>query len=303
VARRHFALAALAVLLILGLSSLPAYAQATRTWVSGVGDDANPCSRTAPCKTFAGAISKTAVRGVISVLDAGGFGAVTITKSITIENEGFNGGILVAGTNGVTVNAGAGDVVILRGLTLHGVGSGLDGIKYLAGGALHVENCTINGFATNGIEMTVGGELYVVDTLIRNIGGFGILVNTSTGKAVLDRVRVDNAAAAGIRVQGGATASIRDSMSAGNQANGLVAALGSRVSVEHSVFTGNGETTGASGVRATDANTVILLSNTTITFNGIGISTASGGLVSSFGNNQNSGNGLNGAPSGLIAQQ
>jgi hypothetical protein len=65
-----------------------AQAQATRTWVSGVGDDANPCSRTAPCKTFAGAISKTAPCGEISVLDPGGFGAVTITKSITINGTG-----------------------------------------------------------------------------------------------------------------------------------------------------------------------------------------------------------------------
>ena len=62
-----------------------AHAQATRTWVSGVGDDANPCSRTAPCKTFAGAISKTAAHGEISVLDPGPYGAVTITKSITLR--------------------------------------------------------------------------------------------------------------------------------------------------------------------------------------------------------------------------
>src|SRR6266576_2121330 len=79
-------------------------AQATRTWVSGVGDDANPCSRTAPCKTFAGAISKTAAGGEISVLDPGGFGAVTITKSITIDGTGNLGGILAAGTTGIRID-------------------------------------------------------------------------------------------------------------------------------------------------------------------------------------------------------
>src|SRR4029077_10913147 len=84
----------------------PASAQATRTWVSGVGDDANPCSRTAPCKTFAGAISKTAPAGEINVLDPGGFGAVTITKSITISSEGFEAGVLVSGTNGIVISAG-----------------------------------------------------------------------------------------------------------------------------------------------------------------------------------------------------
>src|SRR3984957_15015789 len=91
------ALAALAGSLFLGASA--ANAQATRTWVSGVGDDANPCSRTAPCKTFAGAISKTAAAGEIDCLDPGGFGALTITKSITIDCLGLSESVLVSGTN------------------------------------------------------------------------------------------------------------------------------------------------------------------------------------------------------------
>src|SRR5258707_9763468 len=113
-----------------------AQAQASRTWVSGVGDDANPCSRTAPCKTFAGAISKTAAGGEIDVLDPGGFGAVTITKAITIASEGAGeGGILVAGTNAITINAGINDVIILRGLQIDGgpIGSNsLNGVKFFA---------------------------------------------------------------------------------------------------------------------------------------------------------------------------
>src|SRR4051794_7035359 len=121
-----------AVAALLCLSSV-AQAQATRTWVSGVGDDANPCSRTAPCKTFAGAISKTAAGGEISVLDPGGFGGVTITKSISIVAEGGEGGILAAGTFGVTVNAGVNDVVNLRGLIIEGAGTGLIGVRFLAG--------------------------------------------------------------------------------------------------------------------------------------------------------------------------
>src|SRR5574339_373052 len=91
------------IVLTLGVSG-PLHAQATRTWVSGVGDDANPCSRTAPCKTFAGAISKTATAGEINVLDPGGFGAVTITKSITIDGAGAQASILAANTNGVIIN-------------------------------------------------------------------------------------------------------------------------------------------------------------------------------------------------------
>src|SRR5437870_8198838 len=101
-----------------------ANAQATRTWVSGVGDDLNPCSRTAPCKTFAGAISKTAAGGEIDVIDPGGFGTLTITKSITIDG-GIGSGwasILAAGTNGIIVNASSTSVVTLRNLSINGAG-------------------------------------------------------------------------------------------------------------------------------------------------------------------------------------
>src|SRR5215468_648585 len=143
-------IAALALCL---LSTTLAQAQATRTWVSGVGDDANPCSRTAPCKTFAGAISKTATGGEIDVLDPGGFGAVTITKSISIEACCI-AGVLVSGTNGIVVQAPAGSNVVLRGLTFDGLGTGLAGIKFNSGSALYVEDCTINNFTAMGIDFS-----------------------------------------------------------------------------------------------------------------------------------------------------
>src|SRR5215218_8955642 len=102
----RFAKLAPALALLALIIPASASAQATRTWVSGVGDDVNPCSRTAPCKTFAGAISKTAAGGEINCLDPGGFGGVTITKSLTISCEGVTGGTLVSGTNAIVVNAG-----------------------------------------------------------------------------------------------------------------------------------------------------------------------------------------------------
>src|SRR4051794_15937188 len=128
-----------------------ASAQATRTWVSGVGDDANPCSRTAPCKTFAGAISKTAAGGEIDALDPGGFGAVTITKSITLNGAGTNASTLAPTQNGIIINAGAGDTVVLRNLYLQGAGSGLVGVKVLAAASVLIDNLRIAGFAT-GVE-------------------------------------------------------------------------------------------------------------------------------------------------------
>ena len=129
---RFLFILALAVAGFFGASTGASYAQATRTWVSGVGDDVNPCSRTAPCKTFAGAISKTAAKGEINVLDPGGFGAVTITKSITIRSE-VEAGISAPGTNGIIINALATDKVVLEGLDIDGFGTGLDGVKILAG--------------------------------------------------------------------------------------------------------------------------------------------------------------------------
>ena len=134
------------VVLALIVSAGSANAQATRTWVSGVGDDANPCSRTAPCKTFAGAISKTAAFGEINVLDPGGFGAVTITKSISIISKSFEAGVLVAGTNEIIVNVASTDRVVLEGLDIEGLGSGLNGVWVLGSGRIYIRKCRISRF-------------------------------------------------------------------------------------------------------------------------------------------------------------
>src|SRR4029453_784595 len=141
---KRLALSAFAVFAVCVFFASLAHAQATRTWVSGVGDDVNPCSRTAPCKTFAGAISRTAAGGEINCLDPGGFGGVTITKALTIDCVHIVGGVLASLTNGIVVNAGLTDRIVLRGLDIHGVGNGFDGIKFIAGGSLH-EDSVISG--------------------------------------------------------------------------------------------------------------------------------------------------------------
>src|SRR6476646_9957201 len=151
----------LSLLAITVLGTTVMYGQASRTWVSGVGDDANPCSRTAPCKTFAGAISKTAAGGEIDALDPAGYGAVTISKAITIDGGGGQvASVLVSGTNGIVVQAGANDNVILRNLRINGIlqaptGAGTNGIRFVSGKALHVENCNIFGFLQNGIDISL----------------------------------------------------------------------------------------------------------------------------------------------------
>src|SRR5437764_14346723 len=169
-------LAKIAPVLVLVALALPAAAsaQATRTWVSGTGDDANPCSRTAPCKTFAGAISKTAAGGEIDALDPGGFGAVTITKGMTIDGGGGQvASVLVSGTNGIVVQAGPSDVVILRNLRINGIGSGLNGVRFLSGKDLNLENCYIFGFTQNGIDiaLSASASAHVLNTVVKNNGG------------------------------------------------------------------------------------------------------------------------------------
>jgi hypothetical protein len=180
----------------MSLLSVPAHAQSTHTWVSGVGDDVNPCSRVSPCKTFAGAISKTATGGEISVLDPGGFGAVTITKAVTISSEGFEASVMVSGTNGIVVTAGPEDTVILAGLDIEGLGTGINGIRFVTGKQLYVIKCKIHHFATWGIDMensAAGARMVVNDSLITQNGGAntggGINVSgTANGLLLLDSV-------------------------------------------------------------------------------------------------------------------
>jgi hypothetical protein len=172
---------------MLALSAV-AQAQATRTWVSGVGDDVNPCSRTAPCKTFAGAISKTAAGGEIDALDPGGFGAVTITKNLTIDGTkgaGF-GSILASATNGVNVNDSATAspntiVVTLRNLSINGAGTtlGVNGINLTSGRRLNVEDCQIFNFSNAGINVNQSGATNNTGTFV-SVTGTSIY-NTNRG--------------------------------------------------------------------------------------------------------------------------
>ncbi len=156
-----------------------ASAQATRTWVSGVGDDVNPCSRTAPCKTFAGAISKTAAGGEIDCLDPGGFGGVTITKSITIDCAGVVGSALFAGaTSGISVN-GTDIVVTLRNLQINGAGTGQVGVRFVNGRRLILENVLVAQSAQTGVLVTAmagSGNLSINNSQIIN-GGNGVRVS------------------------------------------------------------------------------------------------------------------------------
>jgi hypothetical protein len=274
------------VAVVCGGASL-ARAQATRTWVSGVGDDANPCSRTAPCKTFAGAISKTAAGGEIDALDPGGFGGVTITKAITIDGSGTFASILVSGTNAVVVNAGATDRVVLRGLSINGIGTGLNGIRFLAGAGLHVEHCAIANFTGFGIDSVAAGSLFVDDTTIRNAGGGAISIVPPSGGAQAAVVggRLE-ASGFGIHVKGEALATVRDSTATSSAGPGFWAeGASAEMNVAGSVAANN-----QIGVQASDS-ALVRVSDVTVTHNSVdGLLAETGGRIVPFRDNQIAGN-------------
>jgi hypothetical protein len=310
---------ALFVFAALATASL-ASAQATRTWVSGVGDDANPCSRTAPCKTFAGAISKTAAGGEINVLDPGGFGGVTITKSISIIAEDVEAGVLVSGTNAIIINAGVNDIILLDGLDIEGLGTGLNGIRFLAGAELHIRNSSIRNFRAasagngHGINFEPSGtsRLFLDNVDVTNNGlgnnGGGILFKpglTGTASAVINNTRL-NRNVFGIKVEATSANTVKvvmtDTLSTQNFFSGITvngAVGGTQIFGDRVTSVNNGTT----GVQSNGANGIIRLSNSTVYNNGTGLQVSASGQIISNGGNHVRGNGTDGTFTGTEAAQ
>jgi hypothetical protein len=292
---------------ILAVSAM-ASGQATRTWVSGVGDDANPCSRTAPCKTFAGAISKTAAQGEISVLDPGGYGAVTITKSITIDGNGQVSSILAPLTNAVIINAAATDVVTLRNLSMEGLGTGLNGVRILSAAAVNIENCYIEQFTGFGVSVETSANIKVsiLDSHIANNGttaGGGIQVQNSAGQSSLSLLRSTLPRnRVGLLVKDRGRATVSGTTVSGSTAFGFHAqstAIAAEINLEDSVASNNT----SAGIRSEGALAVVRMSDVATIDNGAGMASVGGGQLISFGNNRNAGNGTAGAPTSTVPQQ
>jgi hypothetical protein len=290
----RFTLFALALTAFTLVVSTGAQAQATRTWVSGVGDDANPCSRTAPCKTFAGAISKTAKDGEIDALDDAGYGAVTITKSITIDGDGHLAGILAAGTNGVIINVtDVNDVrkaVRLRNLSINGAGTGLNGIKVLAAKSVYIERCLAYGFTVttnndgNGLKIDLAAttNVSVHDSVFENNANDGIRQNISAGtlNAFYEHV-VLGGNVRGLEALGG-TGNLSRSVVDNNSTEGVSVNNGAVVNAYSNLVTSNGN--GFNSINGT-----IRLGNNNVARNTIN-AFAGGGTYVTFGNNNVAGN-------------
>jgi len=279
--------------MILGASL--ASAQASRTWVSGVGDDANPCSRTAPCKTFAGAISKTAPGGEIDALDPGGFGALTITKAITIDGGGGQvASVLVSGTNGIVVQANAStDIVILRNLRINGIGTGLNGIQLNSAKGLIIQNCDIFGFTQNGINIIAPGSKVTVDnTTSSNNAGNGLNVLTTAITTVsIDHSRFEFNSV-GVNAANFSQVAVSNSVASENSSAGFVGSAASG-SAELDIFNSTAANNTFTGVQAGagGATSTVRVANVAVYGNPNGFAVGAGGSLRTFLNNFNSGGG------------
>jgi hypothetical protein len=276
------------------LSAVPASAQATRTFISGVGNDADPCSRTAPCRTFAGAIVKTFINGEINCLDPGGYGTVNITKSITIDCTGTLGSDLSSGTTGVIVNipVSVNDPtrsVRLRGITINGTGAsgavgtrtGIDGIRILQANSVFVEESVIAEFSQQGIEVAATNNVNLVlnDVTIRNTNVAGVTLATTAGQVVasFNNVRI-NGTPIGLSAANRVRASIRNVMLAHNTTGIQTSGVDNIVNADEMMIS-----FASTGVLASAGSTV-RISNSVITQNSTGLNANGGSIVSMSGN-------------------
>jgi hypothetical protein len=318
------------VVLTLAFASA-AQAQATRTWVSGVGDDANPCSRTAPCKTFAGAISKTFINGEIDALDPGGFGTLTITKSITLDGTGTLASVLASGSPaGLTVNLGAANAndplrtVRVRNLSINGTGSsgtigtrtGTRGINVSSLNTspvtLYVEDTVISDFSSEGILFNPsGGDLIVRNSTIRNCGTKGIMMDSASAAIVHGSIDKSGLVGnqEGLRAETNARVSAFDTNISDNTLNGVaILTVGgtAEINLHHCLVAHNkqhGVTVDGSGGGAVARLNDTMVVNNTGVVGGIGLRTVNGGQILSALNNVVDGNTSNGTVSGPVGKQ
>jgi len=308
----------------LAFSSL-AQAQATRTWVSGVGDDVNPCSRTAPCKTWAGAISKTAAGGEIDALDPGGFGTLTITKSIMVDGtagQGFGSTLNSGGINGFVINDSATATpntvkVVLRNISINGAGTtlGLNGIRFLAGKQLLLDNVTIENQSNHGIDMQVGvlAYMHLRNVRISNCGQNGVNVRATQNVNMVVGIETSSFYRNNVGVLGddNARITIQDSYADGNltsgyTANAITAGRLPVINIFRSVTANHNNSASSRGLQAggSAGGGQINLGNSAIHTNNQAFNVGAGGTIFTFGNNQISDNGapvgsLTAAPTGL----
>jgi len=289
-------------MIILGALQTGAHAQTPqmRTYVSGQGIDSNPCTVSSPCKTFQAAMAQTAAGGEIYVLNSANYGPVTINKAVTITSEGAVAGVLATSGVGITIEAGANDVINLRGLDIDGGKSGTVGIQFKSGQSLNIQKSVVRGFTNTGISFgpSTASNLHVADTTLTNNQSMGLLVTANGTSAVNGALNRVTAAANGVGIfaSGKASVTLTDTVAGYNNygvgANGSAAMMVRNATVSNNTI----------GIVA-DQGGVVRVGQSTVTANGTGLQSSNGGQVQSYGNNNVSGNTVDGTPSSTLALQ
>jgi hypothetical protein len=268
-------------------------AQLQRSFVSGLGNDGNPCTRTAPCRTFGTAIGQTNAAGEVVVLDSAGYSAFSINKSVSIiAQPGVYAGISVFSGDGIDINAGVSDTVILRGLTVNNQGGSnlTNGIVYNTGNTVHIESCIVSGFNNGrGIFFNGTGRLEVKDSISRG-NDIGIVIQpppSEVAVATIDNVRMETGIF-GLMAKDHAIVTVRNSVASGNTADGFsassVAGFPAELDIESCVSSGN--STGISVMTNSGAGATARFSNCIVTSNELGLfNNGSPALLLSRGNN------------------
>ncbi len=266
--------------------STAAHAQATRTWVSGTGSDANPCSRTAPCQTFAGALVKTATNGEISALDPGGFGTININKAITLNGDGTLASILNAGTTGIIVNITTNlttDKVVVRNVSIQGAGTGTDGVRFIDGQELILDSVTIGGITDAGVDVTQSqsGNVFLRNVRISK-AAVGVRTQTTVGNVggAFENVAIDGMTSHGVECVNNSALALRNVEASRCAGSGFrTNAASVQLHVVDSVSSGNN--VGFEAVLGT-----LRIANSSMFFNNTNCTSS----VLSAGNNRSAGN-------------
>jgi hypothetical protein len=271
----------------------------TITWVSGTGNDSNPCTRVQPCLTFTGALAKTLPGGEIDALDPGDFGPVIISKAVIINGNGFATIVLNENGNsdGILVNAGPDDVVILRNIEINGHGIGTQGIDFSSGKALQIDHCKIAGLGGDGILIdAAAGSVSVLDSVSTSNQNAGLAIFSEGAGRInltIDRSRFEHNGFAGVDVGNAASVTVRDSDASDNKIYGFFVETGdtdAKLNITNST-TGNNQI-GVFAQSAGSGKSIVRLANVAILGNVVaGLKVGKQGTIESFGNNYNSGPG------------
>lgn len=272
--------------------------QIMRTYVSGLGNDNNPCTAAYPCATFKAALALTLAGGEIFVLNSADYGPVTINKAVSITSEGAAAGILTTSGVGITISAAASDVVNLRGLTLDGANSGSVGIQFVSGKSLTIQKSFVRNFTNSGISFapTATATLFVSDTVVANNASNGIVVSSgsATVQGALSRVNASGNGVGILASGAGVSLAVADTVASNNGYG--IGASSSAVTVRNLMASAN-----SVGIAADQSTAIVGVAQSTITGNNTGWQATNGAQVQSYGNNNVGGNANDGTATTTLA--